>query len=113
MVTSAAFDLLAVVACSTKRAAWAAGKRSTPAANLTGLKCTPLDPVDADTAERAGLDSPIQVFQVFLDGGLDIVEGDWLTIDGTDYPIRAVWDWTYWGLDDTQFKHLILEGLKS
>jgi hypothetical protein len=36
---------------------------------LTGLKCTPLDPVDADLALSAGLDTPHETLQCFVADG--------------------------------------------
>jgi hypothetical protein len=110
------FDTLSIVACSTKRASIAAGKRAAPSANLLGLFCTPLDPVDSELASRAGLSTPLEVWQTFIEGTPDIIAGDVLTVEGTDYPIRAVWDYSNWNgnrLDDASFKHLILEELKT
>lgn len=111
---------LATIACSTKRASIASGKRGAPSANLTGLYCTPLDPVDAELASRAGLLSPVEVYQTFLQAttntALDIKNGDFLTVGGVDYPIRAIWDYSNWGgidSDSTYFKWLILEEIKS
>lgn len=55
---------------STKRApAIASGKRGTPSTNLTGLSCTPLDPVDAEIRQRFGLETPHELLQTFVDGG--------------------------------------------
>lgn len=34
-----------------------------------GIACLPLDPVDAETAERVGIRTPGQVVQTTLDGG--------------------------------------------
>jgi hypothetical protein len=111
---------LATIACSTKRASISGGKRGTPAANLTGLYCTPLDPVDADLASRAGLNTPLEVLQTFIQGAtdtaLDIKNGDFLTVNSIDYPIRAAWDYSNWNgieSDSSHWKWLILEEIKS
>lgn len=105
------FTRWAVVDCSTKRAAAiAGGKRGVPAENLTGLKCTPLDIVDADVAARSGVSSPHELLQTFIEGNNDILNGDLLTVDSTDYPIKSIADWTHWR--DGQWKHLILEAIK-
>ena len=107
---------MAIVSCSTKRATISSGKRGAAVANLTGLKCTPLDPVDAELATRAGLSTPLEVWQTFIQGGNDIVAGDILTVASSDYPIRAVWDYSAWdGLDteDAVWDWLILEEVKS
>lgn len=64
---SRTFARLATVTASTKRSpAVVGGKRGAPALNLTGLKCTPLDPVDAETRQRLGLDTPHELKQTFL-----------------------------------------------
>lgn len=110
------FNHLATVPCSTKRADITAGKRGDPIAELSGLCCTPLDPVDGEIAARAGLETPVEVWQTFISGNHDIVSGDFLTVSNVDYPIRAVWDYQAWdGLsdEDETWKWLILEEIKS
>jgi hypothetical protein len=107
------FDHFATVTASTKRPpAIAGGKRGTPAANLTSLKCTPLDPVDSEIRERFGLNAPMELLQTFVEGGLDIKEGDLLVVSSVEYPIRAVGDW-HWPPDTANYLHLILEQLKT
>lgn len=62
------FARQATVSASTKRSpAVVSGKRGTPATNLTNLYCTPLDPVDPETARRLVLDTPHELKQTFLD----------------------------------------------
>lgn len=107
---------LATISCSTKRGSITSGKQGAAVANLTGLLCTPLDPVNAEIAERAGLATPIEVYQTFIEGDLDIKNGDLLTVASVDYPIRASWDYTVWnGLstEETIWKWLVLEEIKS
>jgi len=107
-----AFRHMATVRASTKRAAApVSGKTSAPAANLASLKCTPLDPVDAELSKRLGLDTPHELLQTFVEGGLDIREGDTLTVGGVDYPIRACEDWT-WPVDRLAYRRLVVEDLK-
>jgi len=109
---SSGFAHMATVTASTKRvAAPVSGKTTTPAANLTGVKCTPLDPVDAELQKRLGLDTPHELLQTFVEGGLDIREGDYLTVGGVDYPIRACEDWT-WPVDALAFRRLVIEDLR-
>lgn len=61
---------LATVTASTKRSpAIASGKRGAPTQNLTGLSCTPLDPVTAEITERMALNTPKERLQTFVDGG--------------------------------------------
>ena len=55
---------------STKRSpAMVGGKRGTPATNLTGVRCSPLDPIDPDLAQRMGLNTPHELLQTTVDGG--------------------------------------------
>jgi hypothetical protein len=106
------FEIFATVTASTKRpAAPTSGKTSAPVTNVASLSCTPLDPVDAELSRRLGLDTPGEVLQTFVDGGLDIREGDYLMVAGVDYPIRACEDWT-WPVDGLAFRRLIVEDLK-
>ena len=61
---------LLTVTASTKRSpAVSGGKRGAPATHLTGVRCMPLDPVDADLAQRLGLNTPHELMQTVADGG--------------------------------------------
>jgi len=71
---SPTFSLRATVSASTKRPpTMASGKRGGTAENLTGLTCTPLDPVTPELAQTAGLEAPYELRQTFLDDGTDFV----------------------------------------
>lgn len=106
------FRRFATVTASTKRApAISGGKRGTPVTEIASLRCTPLDPVDAELRQRLSLETPHELMQTFVDGALDVVEGDILTVGGVDYPIRAVENWT-WRHQGSDFRRLILEDLK-
>jgi hypothetical protein len=108
----AGFEIFATVTASTKRqAAPTSGKTVAPVTNIASLACTPLDPVDAELSKRLGLDTPGELLQTFVDGGLDIRQGDYLTVASVDYPIRACEDWT-WQASGFVFRRLILEDLK-
>jgi hypothetical protein len=76
---------------------------------VTVLHCTPLDPVNAELAERAGTLAPHTLRQTFVDGGVDVVAGDVLVVEGAEYPVRsaAVWTWR-----NTSYKHLVVEVLR-
>ena len=55
---------------STKRSpAIVSGKRGTPTTNLASLRCSPLDPVAPDLAQRMGLNTPHELLQTTVDGG--------------------------------------------
>ena len=61
---------LCTVTASTKRSpAPVAGKRGTPAAHLMNVRCTPVDPVEPEVAQRLGLNTPHELLQVTVDGG--------------------------------------------
>lgn len=109
---SNSFALMATVTASTKRAAPpVSGITTAPATNVASLKCLPLDPVDAELSKRMGLDTPEELLQTTVDGSLDIREGDYLTVLGVDYPIRACEDW-YWRPTNRTYRRLILEDIK-
>lgn len=104
------FERLTVINCSTKRfPSISSGKVGAAVVYLTGLLCTPLDPVDPEVRHRLTIDTPNELLQCFVRGAPDIKEGDYLVVDGVDYPIRAVADWR-WKTDT--FRHLYVEELK-
>jgi len=111
-MSSAGFTLFATVTASTKRPpAVSGGKRGSPVTQVTSLSCMPLDVVDAEIRERLGLETPHEILQTCIQGGLDIREGDILVVGSTEYPIRAVENW-YWPPDGVEYLRLILEDLK-
>ena len=62
------FAHMASVSVSTKRnpTVGADGKRGTATTSLTGLKATPLDPVDLEVIQRLALDSPVRLLETFI-----------------------------------------------
>nr|ASV43905.1 hypothetical protein [Hot spring virus BHS1] len=74
-----------------------AGVGAAPTTILTGLACTPLDPVSAETQTRLKLDSPYELRQCSFQSGHDIRKGDLISLDGVDYPVRAVEDYDWRG----------------
>lgn len=108
---TSAFDRVANVTASTKRPpAVSSGKRGAPVAHLASLKCTPLDPVDAEIRQRVTVESPHELLQTFVDRAADILPGDLLVVMGKEYPIRSVADWG-WG--SSSYRHLVVEDLKT
>lgn len=66
-VVMAGFSKLANITATTKRSpAVAAGKIGTAIEYLTGLSCTPLDPVDPELRQRLGLNTPHELLQTFV-----------------------------------------------
>ena len=103
------FADVATVTASTKRAVMTSGIQAEPTENLTSLKCTPLDPVDAELRHSLELETPHELLQTFVDGALDILEGDVLVVGSNEYPIRSCAGWTW---DGSEYLHLVLEDLK-
>lgn len=107
-----AFDKMATVTASTKRGGTVVdGLEQTETEVIASLSCLPLDPVSPEVAQGFEGLGFREILQTAVDGGLDIQEGDILTVSGTDYPIRAVADW-YWRPDGTDYVVLILEDTK-
>jgi len=105
------FDQLASVTASTKRlGAVVSGLEAAPATNIVSLTCLPLDPVDPDLIQIEGL-AWHELLQTAVDGGLDIIEGDILVVGSSEYPVRAVADWT-WPPNAKAYRILFLEDRK-
>jgi len=108
----ASFAELASVTASTKRSGGiASGLEAAYAENIASLKCLPLDPVSADVVQSIPSLSFMESLQTAVEGGLDILEGDILVVAGTEYPIRAIEDWT-WPPDAKVYQILYLEDKK-
>ncbi len=60
--------MCSVTAGTKRQPAIAAGKRGAPSANLSGVKCTPLDPADPDVVQRLALNTPHELLQTVADG---------------------------------------------
>ena len=111
-MASASFTKLATVTASTKRNPdVSGGKVGAAATNLSSLVCTPMYPVSDETAHRLGLDNPFEFKECFVQGGLDIVKGDYLVISSEEYPIRFVEAWS-WPPDDEDRLRLVVEDIE-
>lgn len=106
------FARMATVTASTKRGgSVVGGLEQAEATVIASLKCLPLDSVTPEVAQGFEQLGFMELLQTAVDGGLDIVEGDTLTVSSTDYPIRAVADW-YWRPDTADYMILYLEDIK-
>lgn len=85
-----------------------AGKQGPPAPHLADVRCTPLDPLDADIRERLGLQTPHTLRQCLTESS-DIQHGDVLVVGGREYPIKAVEAWTWRG---GTYRLLVVEELQ-
>lgn len=83
----------ATLTASTTRASMASGKRGAAAVNLTGLSCTPLQPVQPEVVLRFRLNTPNTVFVSYVIGHHDIRSGDGLIVGGQEYTVRSVAPW--------------------
>jgi hypothetical protein len=114
-MTMSSFERLATVSASTKRASISGGKRGAPSEYLTGLSITPLDPADpatrAEIQHRLGLETPLELLQTFINGAVDVKEGDVLVVGSNEYPIKAVGGWAA-GASAPAYRRLIVEELK-
>lgn len=91
---SASRDRIRNVTASTLRPPSVAnGKRGEPVAHLTKVCCSRLFPISSEDARRAGLDTPLRMYQTHVDSLIDILPGDVLVVDGKEYPVRwhEVW----------------------
>lgn len=88
------------VTASTKRNAdLGSGRTGAAAENLTSIAITPLWPLEVGTIQVYNIARPAETkecYHVPADGDAlpDVVEGDILTVDGTDYPVQHVGEWT-------------------
>jgi hypothetical protein len=103
---------MATVTASTKRPPpLSGGVRGAPTTSISSLRCLPLDPIDAELRQRLGIDTPHELRQTCVQGGLDILEGDVLVVGSAQYPIRAVEQW-WWPWDGEDTLRLVVEELK-
>lgn len=109
-MSSPSFARFATTSANTKRSpAAVGGKIGAPEPKLIGLSIMPLMPVDAEVAAGLPLNSPRESKQTFVEGALDIIEGDWLVVGGVEYVIRSVAEWP----GDEAFLHLVVEEIKG
>jgi len=100
------------------RAELAAGKRQSPSAHLSGLKCTKLYPADASRlgqlihSGQAGGEALLSgihnLFESIMVGNHDIRPGDILVVDSQRYVIRGAAQWDY-PSEGAYFMHLTVE----
>lgn len=114
-MVSKSLGLLQTVTASTLRRPdiGADKKRGAATENVASLSCTPLDPLtDPNLIQRFGTQAGTEILVTYVQGGLDIVEGDILVVSSAEYPIRAVGDWT-WRPAGTDYQMLIVEEIKT
>lgn len=76
---------------ATRRATIVSGKGGVPVAHLSGLPCTTLFPDSrGELRQRLKIDSPYEVYSLYVMGQPEIVQGDVWVQGGAEYVIRAV-----------------------
>ena len=111
-MASLSFTRMATSTAATKRPAamnLVDGLRSTPVANLSGIACTPIDPVDAEVRQRLGLDGPHKLLESFIEGTQDVLPGVIFTVSSVDYDVKYVESWEWTKLAGTVAKRIVLE----
>lgn len=103
----------ATLTASTMRATMAGGKRGAPTTKLTGLSCTPLQPVQPETVLRLRLDTPNAVLSCFVVGHHDIAGGDVLVVGGESYTVRSAAQWTPPSASVPAFTELVVEDVQA
>lgn len=107
MAMTQSFDKLATITVSTKRPpAIAGGKRGSPVTYISSLACTPLVPVAPEVLNRMNLDTPFEGKETYVFSNADVVEGDFITYNSTDYRVVGVAEWPVAG---ETFLHVLLE----
>jgi hypothetical protein len=118
-MSSATFSRQLNVEASTRRPpATASGKRGTMEECLPLVNVAPLTNVTLETAQRAGLDAPYNLFQTFADSDADIAEGDEMTMHSGPYagkamPVRRVQRLQWGVMGKSERLHVLLENLRN
>lgn len=107
---SLAFRRMATATARTQRRALSGGKSAGYLARLSGVRLLPLMPLDAETRARPELATFHELKETFVETGVDIAEGDLLTLAGVAYPVRAVEEWPW--VDGSVYLRVLVEQLK-
>ena len=111
-MTTATMRRIASVSVSTKRAILTGQKRAAATTYLTGLKATPLTPIDPSVRATLDLNTPHELLRTSVNDAPDIQEGDLLVSGSNEYPIRSVAEYPAVSSGLGAFVELIVEDLK-
>lgn len=107
---------LATESADVLRGQIAGGKRGAPVVVLSGLACTPVQPLSgADSGallQRLKWDTPHQAKETFVAGHHGIRTGDTLRIGERTYTVRDAAEWTPPRGVGTAITHLVLESVE-
>lgn len=109
---SASFSKLANVTASTKRSAYSSSKFTAAVTSIASLSCTPLMPVSERTVATAGLETPVNMLETYVQGGLDIKAGDILVVSSVEYNVVWVGEW-YWRPAGTDTLQLVVQEVRE
>ena len=113
-MTSASFALRASTTASTKRSPTLAdGKVGAMAEEVASLKCYPLVQLsDPALVERFATKAASLVYETFVQDGVDILAGDVLIVDSTDYLVVGVNAYPWPGPGGNRL-HVIVEEVQT
>ncbi len=77
--------------------------------HLVGVPCTALLDLDDQTRQRPDLKTYYRLWQVYVAGVHEIANGDFLVLDGKEYPVRDAKPWNFGGIEAMR---LIVEELR-
>lgn len=111
-MTSLTMKRIASVSASTKRAVVTDLKRAAATTYLTGLKVTPLTPLDPEVRATLELNTPHELLRTSVNDSPDILEGDILVVNSNEYPIRSVSQYAAVSSGQGAYLELIVEDMK-
>ena len=92
-----------------RRPSPAGGKIGVPTTYLAEFHGLPLMPVTPELVLQYSLKSPRESYMTFVEGTVDILEGDVLVKSTTEYVVRAVGPWP----TDRAYLQVIVEAVKG
>lgn len=93
-----------------RRQALGGGQYGAAEIKSAGVTASELMPMSPELATRLGLQSPYSTLQIFIKGPVDLKSGDYLSVDGQDYPVRSV---AKWSLRGKTYYLVLVEQLKK
>lgn len=88
------------------------GKRSGSYVTVANIETLPLMPAGSDIVQRMSLNTPMKLLVTYFEReeGLVLSEGIVFSMDGVDYPVRALSPWPYG--DKTTYE-IVVEDLRN
>jgi hypothetical protein len=92
---SAAFNRLARLKATLKRAKLTNGVSGAPQLVDDGIFVTPIDPISSETQRRLKLESGFEMYECYCGDGEDIRKGDVMIVSATSYVVHAAETWQF------------------